>query len=440
MQDNPYEILQVSEKAEREVIEAAYRRLARKYHPDTNPQPNANFYMEKLNWAYELLMDPIKRTEYDFLSNRRNYTNQNPQDYSHRETQKEQNKDSNNHKDRTSHNGISETDETKKPKIKKPSIIKTISIAVLLLFGYYLLSMIVLIANYGSNKTLLLTLIIISLILSLVLARVATIGWNPNKRSIFRTILMLLLTFFPIFTWIPCFFASKVLSNGNLLDNRDWKLKTSIAFYGIASTLLAMYMFGDVFTKSEIINKPINYTLFDNSELGISFMYPDILEINTQTDNQRTDFGTIIKFSTILGVSNDPVLSIGIRIIEDPSRNIMFPELYPPDDMAIKLLVLGDITEIPLVEGESYKSEIENAYNNLIINSFIGFPSAEYKLSPLDTAIGDAVIYGILIISEKRDISIKFIASIEPNTKGSVSEEFSEEIWSEILNSIQIDY
>lgn len=34
---DPYEILQVSKNAETEVIEAAYRRLARKYHPDANP-------------------------------------------------------------------------------------------------------------------------------------------------------------------------------------------------------------------------------------------------------------------------------------------------------------------------------------------------------------------------------------------------------------------
>ena len=182
MQDNPYEILQVSEKAEQEVIEAAYRRLARKYHPDTNPQQTANLYMQKLNWAYEQLSDPIKRAEYDFLSSRRNYKDQNTQDFSHRETEKEQNKDSNNDRDRTSYNDISNSDETKKPRIKKPNIFKTISIAVLLLIGYYLLSMIIIIANYGSNKILLWSLMIISLILSLVLAILATICWNPNKR------------------------------------------------------------------------------------------------------------------------------------------------------------------------------------------------------------------------------------------------------------------
>jgi len=62
---DPYEILQVSPSAEIEVIEAAYRRLARKYHPDTNPSPDATSKMKDLNWAYEVLGDTVSRRRYD---------------------------------------------------------------------------------------------------------------------------------------------------------------------------------------------------------------------------------------------------------------------------------------------------------------------------------------------------------------------------------------
>lgn len=65
---DPYEILQVSKNAEIEVIEAAYRRLARKYHPDTNPAPDANAKMQAINWAYEILSNPLKRRDYDRTS------------------------------------------------------------------------------------------------------------------------------------------------------------------------------------------------------------------------------------------------------------------------------------------------------------------------------------------------------------------------------------
>jgi len=60
-----YEILQVSPNAEQEVIEAAYRRLARKYHPDVYSGPDVAHRMRELNEAYGVLGDPHRRAEYD---------------------------------------------------------------------------------------------------------------------------------------------------------------------------------------------------------------------------------------------------------------------------------------------------------------------------------------------------------------------------------------
>ncbi len=65
-----YEILQVSPNAEPEVIAVAYKRLARKYHPDADASPDATERMRKLNEAYEVLSDPAKRAEYDALLGR----------------------------------------------------------------------------------------------------------------------------------------------------------------------------------------------------------------------------------------------------------------------------------------------------------------------------------------------------------------------------------
>lgn len=60
-----YKILQVDPLAEEEVIEAAYRRLARKYHPDVYMGPSASERMRELNLAYGVIGNPAKRRAYD---------------------------------------------------------------------------------------------------------------------------------------------------------------------------------------------------------------------------------------------------------------------------------------------------------------------------------------------------------------------------------------
>lgn len=64
-----YEILQVSPHAEPEIIEAAYRRLALKYHPDTNKTASATERMKWINQAYTVLSDPVQRAQYDAARN-----------------------------------------------------------------------------------------------------------------------------------------------------------------------------------------------------------------------------------------------------------------------------------------------------------------------------------------------------------------------------------
>jgi len=63
-----YDILEVSPNASIEVIEKAYRVLAKKYHPDVNPpelRNQAEETMKLLNIAYEILSDDEKRQQYD---------------------------------------------------------------------------------------------------------------------------------------------------------------------------------------------------------------------------------------------------------------------------------------------------------------------------------------------------------------------------------------
>ena len=60
-----YKTLQVDSEAEAEVIQAAYRRLAQKYHPDVAASAEAAARMSAINGAWEVLRDPGRRAAYD---------------------------------------------------------------------------------------------------------------------------------------------------------------------------------------------------------------------------------------------------------------------------------------------------------------------------------------------------------------------------------------
>jgi curved DNA-binding protein len=60
-----YKILGVGPEAEPEAIKAAYRRLARKYHPDVSREPHAELRFKEVGEAYKILKDPETRLIYD---------------------------------------------------------------------------------------------------------------------------------------------------------------------------------------------------------------------------------------------------------------------------------------------------------------------------------------------------------------------------------------
>lgn len=65
MNKSLYDTLNVSQNASSDEIKKAYRKLARKYHPDINKEKGAEEKFKEINAAYEILSDEKKRAQYD---------------------------------------------------------------------------------------------------------------------------------------------------------------------------------------------------------------------------------------------------------------------------------------------------------------------------------------------------------------------------------------
>ncbi len=71
MTRDPYELLGVSRGVSEDDVRKAYRRLARKHHPDANPyDPAAEERFKEIQQAYEILSNPEKHRAYDERSSR----------------------------------------------------------------------------------------------------------------------------------------------------------------------------------------------------------------------------------------------------------------------------------------------------------------------------------------------------------------------------------
>src|ERR1035438_9905962 len=60
-----YAVLEIDPSADVIEVNAAFRRLAWRYHPDRNPAPGATLQFQDINQAHQVLSDPERRAEYD---------------------------------------------------------------------------------------------------------------------------------------------------------------------------------------------------------------------------------------------------------------------------------------------------------------------------------------------------------------------------------------
>jgi curved DNA-binding protein CbpA len=60
-----YAVLEITPAADTAEVNAAFRRLAWRYHPDRNPAPGATLQFQDINEAHQVLSDPVRRGDYD---------------------------------------------------------------------------------------------------------------------------------------------------------------------------------------------------------------------------------------------------------------------------------------------------------------------------------------------------------------------------------------
>jgi hypothetical protein len=144
---------------------------------------------------------------------------------------------------------------------------------------------------------------------------------------------------------------------------------------------------------------------FSSREFGMAFEYPSYMTIAAESLRDRGPSGEIITLVDISATSADPFLGILVRTIEDPLRDQMFPALYPPDGGSLRLLLIGDLTDLALADTDENSVAIRDASENATFRQIAGYRAATYIAKLTSREFGAMYVRGAFLVTDRRDVT-----------------------------------
>ena len=194
-------------------------------------------------------------------------------------------------------------------------------------------------------------------------------------------------------------------------------------------------------SQSTSRNEIVTWDWFSEQDIGIEFKYPAFLSISSETEKDRGPQGELIKTTVISASSKEPVIYLMFLIIEDPLRDVLYPEQYPPTRGLYQAKIASRLTNLESNKSdETDRDSILHTLDNINITKISGHHAALYQAELEKSFMGKTYIRGTEIITDNRDISIVIMGSIEPDVYYSVEPVIIDGLWKKLIDSLSIDY
>jgi hypothetical protein len=194
-------------------------------------------------------------------------------------------------------------------------------------------------------------------------------------------------------------------------------------------------------TQGAIPVATVQDKVYCSEEYGISFRHPEYLELHSDLTKDRAPAGTVAQMISISAASFDPLTGIFVRIIEDPLRNEVYPEMYPPGWSALRVLTSGDLANLSYGDDTpETRAAVLEASDRITKTRIGGYDAGSYRLALDDSFPGHLYMRGAHVMTERRDLSLLVVGSDEPGVSGSVGAAYIDSLWGELVESLQIDF